>query len=295
MFTSADSVRPCPSSRTSSQDALALSKISGSRRGSSQSLTVPDGGPNASDEAALIHAEARGSRPKHASNQRSESEWRQELADKDERFRDLHHRVKNNLQLFSSLLSIEIRNIEDPEAAQHLRDIQHRMHMLVRVHERLYAERDGSADRIDAAKELKALCAELAQSSGAARRNVAITIEAERCEIRTEKLAPLSLILSELVTNALKHAAPSDPSSAPTKIVVCLGRDGGDRWARLSVSDSGPGLPADFDLTRCSGIGMRLVASFVRLLGGTLSIGRVSYDAGAPRGACFTISFPVEG
>jgi two-component sensor histidine kinase len=190
---------------------------------------------------------------------------------------------------------MEIRNIKEPEAARHLQDTQHRIHMLVRVLERLYAGQDGSEDKIDASREINALCAELAESSGAAKRNVTIAIDAKRCEISSDKLVPLSLILSELVTNAIKHAAPPSLSSVPTNVIVSLERQDGDGWARLSVSDSGAGLPADFDLTGCNGLGIRLIGSFVRQLGGTLSIGRIRYgDRVALPGACFTVSFPVE-
>jgi two-component sensor histidine kinase len=232
--------------------------------------------------------------PDPAASQRSDAEWRQALADKDERFRDLHHRVKNSLQILSSLLSIEIRNIKDPQVARHLRDTQHRMHVLVRVHERLSAEQGRSDHKVDAGMELKALCAELAQSSGALEQHVSLTIETELCEVSAAKLAPLSLIVSELVANAIKHAVPTVPSRAPTNIVIFLERDR-DGWARVTVSDSGPGLPPDFDPTRCPGLGMRLILSFVRQLGGTLSIGRLDDSPGdAPRGACFTISFPLE-
>jgi two-component sensor histidine kinase len=293
MFTSADSTRPRLTSRISLSKALAGARFFEPCERGSQHRAVTDAGANDRDEGAPIQMQ--GTSPLHiAAPHRSDAEWRQALADKDERFRDLHHRVKNSLQLLSSLLSIEIRNIKDPQAARHLRDIQHRMHVLVRVHERLSSEQDRSDYKVAVGTELKALCAELGQSFGALQQNLSLRIEMERCEVSAAKLAPLSLIVSELVANAIKHAVPTVPSRAPTNIVISLQRDR-DAWARVSVSDSGPGLSPDFDPTRCPGLGMRLILSFARQIGGTLSTGRLGDGCGdAPRGACFTISFPVE-
>jgi two-component sensor histidine kinase len=230
-----------------------------------------------------------------ASRERTEAEWRQALADKDERFRDLHHRVKNSLQLISSLLSIETRGIKDLEAAQRLQDAQRRIQTLVRVHERLYELNDGCAGRIDAGAQLSALCRDLAVLSGAVDRGVTIAIEAQPCSIDRDKLTPLALLVSELVTNAVKHATPPSHTDIPIQVKVTLGRDTVEGYARLSVSDSGPGLPADFDLAHCRGLGMRLVTSFARQLGGTLSIEHTQTgNNNALHGACFSVSFPLN-
>lgn len=97
-----------------------------------------------------------------------------------------------------------------------------------------------------------------------------------------------ALLVSELVTNAVKHAAPHDPEGDPTRVLVLLEPDG-DGLARLTVFDTGPGLPAGFDPKRPTGLGMRLVASFARQLGGVLEIAR----GGGGSGARFAVSFPL--
>src|SRR3712207_1759773 len=102
MIMSAASVRR-PSSRSKSHESSASSKIYGPLRQDSQHLLDPDGRLNASDGAALVRSAAGTTQPATAFNQRSEAEWCQALADTEERFRDLHHRIKNSLQLLCSL------------------------------------------------------------------------------------------------------------------------------------------------------------------------------------------------
>ena len=234
-------------------------------------------------------------KPDGPGKQRTEAEFRQALADKDERFRDLHHRMKNSLQMISSLLVLETRGIADRDAASRLEDAQDRIQTLVRIHERLYAAQDGGAEEIDAAAQLTALCEELARSTGAVARGVAIVVNAQPCPIPFDKLTPLALLVSELVTNAVKHAAPAvaGGTGTPARITVTFGPDSVAGFARLSVFDTGPGLPADFDLQRPAGLGLRLVSSFARQLGGTLSVDRGGGNGSARSGAGFTLSFPL--
>lgn len=223
-----------------------------------------------------------------AARERTDAEWRQALADKDERLQDLHHRVKNCLQIISSLLALESRACQDTEATRRLRDAHGRIQSLLRVHQRLYEAPEAFPKPLDAGAHLSALCDEVADAAGAAQRGVLVAVEARPCPLSAGQLTPLALLVSELVTNAVKHAAPHDPEGDPTRVLVLLEPDG-DGLARLTVFDTGPGLPAGFDPKRPTGLGMRLVASFARQLGGVLEIAR----GGGGSGARFAVSFPL--
>ena len=230
---------------------------------------------------------------------RGEAEWRQIIAEKEEQLQDLHHRVKNSLQMISSLLSLEARNVRDPQARRPLQDAQRRIQGLARLHERLYRVPPGpGAHQTELDGHLRDLCADLDRSIGARQQGVSIRVEAEPVSIAVGKLAPLSLLVSELVTNAVKHGPTTADDGAPSEVIVRLKRGAVQGWVELSVSDDGPGLPPDFSLSDPrADLGLRLVNSFARQLGGTLTAGGPGAQdvGGCRRGAQFSVSFPLAG
>jgi two-component sensor histidine kinase len=220
---------------------------------------------------------------------RSTADWHRVIAEKDARLHELHHRTKNSLQVISSLLAIEARDIADPAAASRLHDAQQRVRSLARIHEQLNGENAPSSERLDPGAQLKALCEHVGQSYGADERRVGVHVDAQPCLIEPGKVAPLSFIACELVTNALKHATGS---GIPGRVHLRFGPAPAPGQACLSVCDDGPGLPSDFHPSNCRGLGMRLVATFARQLGGTFDFSRGTRE-GRQNGARFTILFPV--
>lgn len=180
--------------------------------------------------------------------------------------REVHHRVKNNLQVITSLLKLHAEQMVDPAAQAAFRDSQDRVRSIALLHERLHkAEALGSVEIQGYAEEL---IQALLRASG--RQPVAVKIEAQRIELPMDAAVPLGLILSELVSNALRHAF-DDPPRRPPELQVSL-RPGGPGELRLEVGDNGRGLPPPEVLTASRSLGMHIVRVLSRQLDGRLEL-----------------------
>jgi two-component sensor histidine kinase len=183
--------------------------------------------------------------------------------------REIHHRVKNNLQLIVSLLRMDLRRAEDgrdgPAAARFERAIA-RVHAIGLVHEQLYGA--PNLARVDVARHLQRLAAHAAEVGRLPGRDAAVEVEADPVRCSVETAIPLGLIANELIANSLKHAFHGRDGG---RIVVSLRRTGGEGGVRLTVADDGTGPgPAHGDDGGRDGVGRKLVAALARQLGGTL-------------------------
>jgi PAS domain S-box-containing protein len=202
--------------------------------------------------------------------ERKEAEARQaEMVD------ELNHRVRNNLAMVSSILTMQARAVE-PGYREHLLKAVDRVHSISEVHGALY--RGHSAKDVDFARYLESLCRGLSDSLLADDR-IRIEVEAEAMTLSLDQAVLLGMIVNELVTNAVKHAYPG---AAGGVISVRFTRAG--KGALLAIGDSGCGLPGDFE-TGSSGLGMKLVRSMVKQAGATLTVRRHP-------GATFEIRIP---
>ena len=211
----------------------------------------------------------------------SEKQIRESLAEKEVLVKEVHHRVKNNLQVLSSLMNLRAQQV-DENTAKVLRDLQSRVLAMALIHEKLYQSEDFA--EIDFARYLKDLLFQLALSYQA--RPGAIEVEAETKDISLplDKAVPCALIVTELVSNSIKHAFPKGKGG---QIKVRLSREN-DQFVLL-VRDNGIGLPEGRDLRASPTLGMKLVDALVRQLGGTLEISsnggaafRITWPAGVP-------------
>lgn len=187
------------------------------------------------------------------------------LARKDVLLREVNHRVKNSLQLVSSLLALQAKQTGSPEVSDGLAEAQRRVATVARVHERLY--RTDRVETVAFGAYLRDLCAELESSLTESVGERRLIVEAADVELPTDMVAPLALIANELITNAWKHAYPSGSLGSVT---VSFARAGA--LLRLSVTDRGQGLPDGFAPAASSGLGMRLVLALVRQLDGALHV-----------------------
>lgn len=201
---------------------------------------------------------------------------REALAEKEVLFREVHHRVKNSLQVVSSIAGLEAYRAASPETIVVLENMRSRIRAISLVHERLYSLEGGSL--VDAGAYLSGLAAELSASLGP---GGGVSAETESVMLPVAVCVDLGLILSELVSNATKHASPS---GAAAPIRVSLRVEGPS--ASLRVEDEGPGLPEDFDPESSPSLGMRLVSSLAKKRDAALILGR------AP-GAFVEIRFPM--
>ncbi len=177
-------------------------------------------------------------------------------------FNELQHRVANNMAFVASLLGLQKRKLDpDGVAAAALEDARARIFVMERIHRRLY---DPQQVEQPAGPYLEALCRDLLEASG--RREVACRVGAVPMVFSFERLVTLSMLLSELLNNALKHAF--EPGAAG-RLEVTL-REPGPGLVELAVRDDGRGLPAGFDPESGSGLGSRIVQGLVARLGGTI-------------------------
>jgi two-component sensor histidine kinase len=204
------------------------------------------------------------------------------LAEKEVLLKEIHHRVKNNLQVISSLLYLQSRQIRDPASVEMFQESRHRIRSMALVHERLYQAPDLA--RVDFAEYVRSLINYLYQSYSIAPDRVRISVEVEPLDLGLDVAIPCGLILNELVTNALKHAFPGDSGG---QIKVAFRRCGEDAFC-LTVSDTGVGLPPDQNVWRNGSLGLQLVETLVKQMEGTLDLDR-------SHGAKFSITFADPG
>ncbi len=181
------------------------------------------------------------------------------------------HRLLNGLQMVVSLLSLQSRAANTPDVAKQLSVAANRVATIERVHRRLHFH-DGTKT-VGMKKYLQELCQDssgLTNSSGAPRLDILV----EGCEIDIPSATAISLgfIANELITNAVKHGRG--------RIIVGLDADP-DKSYTLSVCNDGPALPDGFDPDLCQGLGMKLIRSLVRKIGGQISFGRGADNQGA--------------
>jgi two-component sensor histidine kinase len=183
----------------------------------------------------------------------------QALDDEDVLTREISHRVKNSLQLVAGLLNMQGRASGNEDLRRALSDAEARVHTIAQVHDRLW--RHNEMRSVNLAEFLGELCAKLRESAP----HFTMACSIDPVIVPTDLAVPLGLLVNELAINAFKYAYPE----ARGEVRVELSSDSPERL-RLEVSDHGVGLPSDFDPARARSLGMRLVASLTRQLGGHL-------------------------
>jgi two-component sensor histidine kinase len=208
-----------------------------------------------------------------------ESRIRTSLREKEILLKEIHHRVKNNLQIISSLIHLQSYALRDEADRGLFRETQQRIRAMAQLHEMLYRSPDLAS--IDAAEYLKAVVDGLAAGSG--RRGPELSCESYRLAL--DEAVPLGLIANELVSNALKHAyaATMLAGGEPGSIELEFAHRGSELC--LEVRDEGVGLPAGFDPLASTSMGFTLVRSLAEQLEGSLSIG-------GPPGLSVLLRFP---
>jgi two-component sensor histidine kinase len=187
-------------------------------------------------------------------------------AQRDVLLQEVHHRVKNNLQVIASLINMQLRQLSDPSARSALQECRSRIQAIALVHERLYKAIDYSS--LPFAEYVRLLVNNIIEGAGANARDIRFDCRIDPVALVVERAIPLGLILNELITNALKHAFPSRPGT----IAITIEVDGNK--VRLIVRDDGIGLPANFEMASSRSLGMQLVTSLVEQLDGTFEVVR---------------------
>lgn len=206
------------------------------------------------------------------------------LLSKDATIREIHHRVKNNLQTVSSLLQLQARRLGSAEAKTAVESSVRRVSSIAMVHEHLALDTTSELDFDEIVGPLVRL---VEDGLAPAERPLKIQVEGAVGEIDGETAMPLAVVLVELVQNAFQHAAP--PAGAGELVEVRLARTASTLTMR--VTDDGPGVGEGFSLDRDAGLGLTIVRTFVvHDLGGSITIKAVSADP--PRGTVIEVTVP---
>lgn len=198
----------------------------------------------------------------------SDRKIKESLQEKETLLKEIHHRVKNNMQLVCSMINLQAECIDNSEVFDIFKVLQSRIYSMSLVHEKLYHQKQFS--RINFSEYVRTLVSEISKSfSGRDNKNFTrIDLELQDENFTIEKAIPCGLILNELIMNAFKHASLSDRDGFIKVIFEKLENDS----YMLIVSDNGKGLPEGFDINRSDSMGMTLVRELVGQLRGTISV-----------------------
>jgi two-component sensor histidine kinase len=197
-----------------------------------------------------------------------EQELREAIETREAMMREIHHRVKNNLQIVTSLLNLQAKAVQGESAQRAFNDIQTRVRALALVHRYLYESEDLQSVNLGAF--LKELAASLQLSYGISQEQVAIEVEADSVWDVSDRAVPLALFMTETMSNALKHAFPQGRQG----VIRILLKSGPDSLVRFSVEDNGIGLTEAQTIAQGpqASLGMSLIKAFARQVDGKLTI-----------------------
>jgi two-component sensor histidine kinase len=181
--------------------------------------------------------------------------------------KEIHHRVKNNLQIIASLLNLQSRYIKDKRSLEVIRESQNRVKAMALVHEKLYRAEDIS--HISLSDYLRFLGNGLFQFYDARSRGIQFILDIRDINVDIDAAIPLGLIMNELISNSLKHAFPEGRKG---EITILVKREG--HTLTVVYRDSGIGIPADLDWRDTQSLGLRLVNTLVDQLNGTVELDR---------------------
>jgi PAS domain S-box-containing protein len=202
-----------------------------------------------------------------AARNRAEEEITRSLEEKDLLLREIHHRVKNNLQIIASLLKLQSRHISDPNVLEAIQSSQSRIRAMALVHERIY--RSHNIAEINIREYLTYLTKQIFQFYNIQQHLITLSVTMEDIMADIDTVTPLGLIMNELVSNSLKHAFPEGRNGS-ISIECSLQQDGS---LRFIYHDTGVGMPAGLDWKTAESLGLRLVNNLVDQLNGTIDLG----------------------
>lgn len=208
----------------------------------------------------------------------AEEKIRTSLQEKEALLKEIHHRVKNNLQVVSNLLDLQSEHITDLRMRSFFQESQERIRSMALIHEKIYQKHDYRC--IDFGDYLESLSHYLLHCYQNEFGLISLKVEAEAVDVGIDEAIPLGLIVNELLSNSLKHAFP--PGGKGAISIRCLSR--ADGRISLTVADDGKGLPREVDFRDTETLGLQLVTLLVRQLRGEIKME-------SNGGACFEITF----
>ncbi len=213
-------------------------------------------------------------------SQRKDAEFtiKKSLKEKEMLLKEIHHRVKNNLLVVSSLLEFQTDYIQDPDVISMFADSQNRIYSMALIHEQLYQSKDLA--KLDFSEYLKSLVCNLFESYNISQELIRYHLQIEKIDLNIETAHPCGLLVNELISNALEHGFPGQRKG---NIWITLRQDS-DRKIVLKIEDDGIGFPEDLDFRETESLGMQLVCTLIEQLEGEIEMKR-------DRGTSFELIF----
>ncbi|MBM9499280.1 MASE1 domain-containing protein [Leptospira sp. 201903071] len=207
------------------------------------------------------------------------------LEEKEVMLKEIHHRVKNNLQVISSLLSMQSDYVHDKESLSVFKESQNRLRTMSMIHEELYQSEN--LGKIQYSIYIEKLLNQLFQVYGKAE-SIRLITQLESLDISVNRAIPIGLILNELVSNSLKYAFPQNLSATGLpELKIFLSKK--NENLELKIEDNGIGMPLGFDLDDSTSLGLKLVNILVRQLKG-----KIDFSSDSKKGTQFTILVPLS-
>lgn len=200
------------------------------------------------------------------------------LKEKEAMIREIHHRVKNNLQIISSLLNLQSKYIKDPMIEEIFMESHNRIRSMAMIHEKLYQPKDFS--KIDFKQYVNELTANLFNSYKASHKNIRMYVDINDIYLSMDTAILSGLIINEVISNSLKYAFPVDGKFEKKEITIALSQKDEKNYI-LKISDTGIGFPTDYNADLNDSLGVQLVSIFTEQLDGTLSFngnGKAEYE-----------------
>ncbi|MGB3787919.1 MAG: histidine kinase dimerization/phosphoacceptor domain -containing protein [Phormidesmis sp.] len=219
---------------------------------------------------ALLRHRVRGLRDSIKRRQ-DEAQIKKSLKEKEALLREVHHRVKNNLQIISSLLNLQSNGIEDENVLGFFRESQSRIRLMAMIHEKLYQSNDFGT--IELADYIRDLSHYLLRSYGINQSQVRLDIAIDSIALEIDTAVACGLIVNELITNSLKYAFPPSSQQQPIQGTIEITAELTDsKHFSICYRDSGVGLPEELDIENARTLGLQLITSLTEQMGGLITI-----------------------
>ncbi len=212
---------------------------------------------------------------------RSEEQIKASLTEKEVLLKEIHHRVKNNLQIINSLLNLQSRGIKDQESRDIFEKCKNRIDSIALVHEKLYQSEDLA--NVNFGEYVNTLAVRLFDAYSSRLPDVELKVNVESIYLQVNQAIPCALVINELVMNSIKHGFPTGKGGEIAIEIKLLDAD----KVSLSVADNGVGLPKDFKIDTPVTLGMQIINALIGQLHGTLEVDK-------SKGTKFIIDFPQK-